>query len=318
MLAYTLKRLGGIAITLLLLSIFTFTLSRVVPGGPWMQGAEIPMSEQQIQAFKEKYGLDQPEWKQYLAWLRNALTLDFGQTFTEPERTVQELIISALPYSALVGGLAATLAITLGVTLGIVAAANQDSWLDNIVTSYAVIISTIPSFVMGFVLVYFLAVKLRWFPAGSWGDPSNWKDVAWHLVLPVTAYGLPATGGVARWTRQCIAEAMAADYVRTAYAKGLHASAVMVRHVLRNALIPMITNFLPLYPGMMTGSLFIESVFGLPGLGKYFVMSSTNRDYPLVLGITMFWALLIAATYLLTDILYGIIDPRVRITERAK
>jgi len=316
MLAYTLKRLGGILITLLLLSFFTFMLSRVVPGGPWMQGAEIPMSDQQVAAFKEKYGLDEPPWKQYLLWLRNAAKLDFGRTFTEPERTVTELIRDTLPFSALVGGLAATLAITFGVTLGVIAAAHQDTWTDNIATSYAVIIGTIPSFVLGFVMKYFLAAELRWFPAGSWGDPSNWRDVAWHLILPVVAFGLPATGSVARWTRQCVAEAMSSDYVRTAKAKGLRNTAVMTKHVLRNALIPMITSFLPLYPGMMTGSLFIEKVFGLPGLGKYFVYASTNRDYPLVLGITMFWAILIGLTYFLTDVLYGVIDPRVRITER--
>lgn len=315
MLLYTLKRLGGIMMTLLLLSLFTFTLSRTVPGGPWMQGAEIPMSDEQVAAFKSKYGLDKPVWQQYLIWLKNALLLDFGRPFTEPERTVTQLIVDTLPYSALVGGLAATLAIVLGITLGIIAAAYQDAWIDTVVTSYAVSIATIPSFVLAFIMKYFFAAKLQWFPAGSWGNPENWRDVAWHLVMPVVAFGLPATGGVARWTRQCFAEAMASDYVRTAYAKGLRGAMVMTKHVLRNALIPMITRFLPLYPGMMTGSLFIERVFGLPGLGKYFVMSSTNRDYPLVLGITMFWAILIALTYFLTDILYGIIDPRVRITE---
>jgi ABC-type dipeptide/oligopeptide/nickel transport system permease component len=318
MLAYALKRLGGILMMLLLLSLFTFTLSRVVPGGPWAQGAEIPLSERQVEAFKEKYGLNEPLWKQYWVWLRNAATLDFGRPFTEPERTVTALIRDTLPYSALLGGLAATLAIGMGVTLGIIAAAYQDSWLDTGVTSYAVGISSIPSFVLAFIMSYFLGAKLRWFPTGRWGDVNDWRSVAYHLVLPVFAFALPATGGVARWTRQCIAEAMASDYVRTAYAKGLRGTGVMTRHVLRNALIPMITSFLPLYPGMMTGSLFIEQVFGLPGLGKYFVVSSTNRDYPLVLGITMFWAVLIALTYFLTDILYGVIDPRVRITEQKR
>jgi len=316
MITYTLKRLSGIAMTLILLSLFTFLLSRTVPGGPWMQGAEIPLSEAQVEVFKSKYGLDKPVWQQYLIWLKNAMLLDFGRPFTEPERTVTQLIVSTLPYSALVGGLAATLAITLGVAMGMIAAARQDSWIDTAVTSYAVGISTVPSFVLAYIMAYFLAARLRWFPAGSWGDPTDWRDVAWHLVMPVVAFALPATGGVARWTRQCMAEAMASDYVRTAYAKGLQNRMVMTRHVLRNALIPMITNFLPMYPGMMTGSLFIERVFGLPGLGKYFVMSSTNRDYPLVLGITIFWAVLIALTYFLTDVLYGIIDPRVRITAR--
>jgi ABC-type dipeptide/oligopeptide/nickel transport system permease component len=316
MLNYLVKRLGGIAVTLLLLSLFTFTLSRTVPGGPWMQGAEIPMSPKQEAAFKAKYGLDKPVWQQYLVWLVNALTLDFGRPFSTPERTVTQLISDVLPYSALVGGLAATLAITLGITLGMLAAARQDSWLDTIVTSYAVFIGTVPSFVMGFVMVYFFAAKLHWLPAGSWGNPEDPADVARHLILPIVAYALPPTGGIARWTRQCMAEAMSSDYVRTAYAKGVRQVGVMVKHVLRNALIPMITSFLPMFPGMMTGSMFIEQVFGLPGLGKYFVMSSTNRDYPLVLGITMFWAILISLTYFLTDILYGIIDPRVRILEK--
>jgi ABC-type dipeptide/oligopeptide/nickel transport system permease component len=312
MISYTLRRLFGILVMLLLLSIFTFTLSRTVPGGPWMRGnVEIPLPEEQVAQFKAKYGLDKPVWQQYLVWLRNAAVLDFGRPFSAPELSVTQMIATVLPYSALVGGLAATLAVSMGVILGMVAAANRDSFWDNLITGYAVVIGTVPSFVMGFILVYFFAVKLGWFPSGGWGGPS-------HMVLPVVAFGLPASGGVARWTRQCMLEAMSADYVRTAYAKGVRPPGVMSRHVLRNALIPMITNFLPLFPGMMTGSIFIEATFGLPGLGTYFVMSSTTRDYPLVLGITIFWAVLISITYFLTDVLYGIIDPRVRITESGR
>jgi len=309
MVAFIVRRLLGIATTLLLLSLFTFALSRTVPGGPWLQGAEIPQSPAQIAAFKAKYGLDRPVWQQYLVWLRNAVTLDFGTPFSSPEQSVTRVIGRLLPYSALVGGLAACLAISLGMTLGTLAAARQHSWVDGSVTFYAVVVGTIPSFVLGYVLVYFFAAKLKWFPSGGWGD---WRN----LVLPVVAYGLPATGGVALWTRQCMAEAMQSDYVRTAYAKGMRDTGVMLRHVLRNASIPMITAFLPLFPGMMTGSIFIEAVFGLPGLGKYFVLASSNRDYPMVLGITMFWAVLISLTYLLTDILYGLIDPRVRLRGR--
>ena len=308
MTGFLIRRFLGIATTLLLLSIFTFALSRTVPGGPWMQNAEIPQTPAQIEAFKIKYGLDQPLIIQYLVWLRNALTLDFGVPFTAPEQTVTSLILRALPYSALIGGLAALLAVVLGMALGMIAAARPNTWIDYAITLWSVVIGTIPSFVMGFVLVYIFAVKLRWFPTGGWGS-------ARHIVLPVIAFGLPAVGGVARWTRQCMAEAMSSDYTRTAYAKGLREHTVMMRHVLRNAGIPMITQFLPLFPAMMTGSLFIEQVFGLPGLGKYFVLASTNRDYPLVLGITMFWALLISLTFLLSDVLYSLIDPRVRLGE---
>ncbi len=311
MLAYTIRRLFGILVMLLLLSMFTFTLSRVVPGGPWMQGAEIPLPEEQVAAFKAKYGLDKPLWQQYLVWLANAARLDFGRPFTAPELSVTQLIARVLPYSALIGGLAAALATVVGITLGIIAAARQNTWIDNLITGYAVGIATIPSYVMGYILAYLIAAKLGLFPTGGWGGPRHW-------VLPVIAFGLPASGGIARWTRQCIAEAMAADYVRTAYAKGLSQTSVMTRHVLRNAMIPIITSVLPIFPSMMTGSIFIERVFGLPGLGTYFVMSSTNRDYPLVLGITIFWAVLISLTYLLTDVLYGVIDPRVRIGEGAR
>lgn len=308
MVAYTVRRLLGILVMLLLLSMFTFTLSRIVPGGPWMQGAEIPLPEEQVAAFKAKYGLDKPLWQQYLVWLANAARLDFGRPFTAPELSVTQLILRVLPYSALIGGLAAALATAIGITLGIVAAARQNTWIDNLITSYAVGIATIPPYVMGYILAYLIAAKLGLFPTGGWGGPRHW-------VLPVIAFGLPASGGIARWTRQCIAEAMVADYVRTAYAKGLSQTMVMSRHVLRNAMIPIITSVLPIFPAMMTGSIFIERVFGLPGLGTYFVMSSTNRDYPLVLGITIFWAVLISLTYLLTDVLYGMIDPRVRVGE---
>lgn len=307
---YIIRRVAGILTTLLFLSIFTFILSRAVPGGPWAVGGEIPQSAAQVAAFKAKYGLDLPVWQQYLVWMRNALMLDFGVPFSMPEQTVTQVIRNLLPYSAAVGGFAALLALIIGITLGLIAAARPNGTVDSIITVYSVMIGTIPNFVMGFILIYFLAAQLRWFPTGGWGGPM-------HLVLPVVAFGLPASGGVARWTRQCVLEARASDYVRTAQAKGLNGAQIMVRHVLRNALIPMLTVFLPMFPGMMTGSIFIEQVFGLPGLGKYFVLSSMNRDYPMVLGITMFWAVLIALTYLITDILYALVDPRVRLDRRS-
>ena len=309
MISYTIRRFLGIFVTLVLLSLLTFTLTRIVPGTPWGANAQIPLPADQEAVFRARYGMDKPVVEQYVIWLRNALLLDFGRPFTAPELTVTELIGIALPYSAIVGGLAAVMALFLGIILGMIAAARQNSWIDNLVTSYSIVIATIPSFVLAFVLAYFFAAKLHWFPSGGWGGPQN-------LVLPVVAYGLPVTGTVARWTRQCLVEAMSSDYVRTAYAKGLRQAAVVTNHVLRNALIPMITSFLPMIPGMMTGSIFIEVIFGLPGLGKYFVQSASNRDYPLVLGITIFWAVLIMTTYFITDVLYGIIDPRVRITER--
>jgi len=309
MISYTVRRFFGIFVSLLLLSLFTFVLTRVVPGTPWGNNAQIPLSAEQEVVFRARYGMDKPVVEQYLTWLRNALLLDFGRPFTAPELSVMDLILKVLPYSMIVGGLAAVFAITVGVLLGSVAAAKQNTWVDTAVTSYAVLIGTIPSFVMAFLFVYIFAAKLRWLPAGGWGTPQ-------HLILPVLAFALPTTGGVARWTRQCLVESLSSDYVRTAYAKGLRQVAVLARHVLRNAMIPLVTSFLPIFPAMMTGSIFIEMVFGLPGLGKYFAQSASNRDYPLVLGVTIFWAIVIMLTYFVSDILYGIIDPRVRIMER--
>jgi ABC-type dipeptide/oligopeptide/nickel transport system permease component len=312
MIKYILQRLFGALTVFFLLSLFTFMLSRAIPGGPWSQGVDIPLSETQVAIFKAKYGLDKPLLEQYLAWLRNAITLDFGRPYMAPEITVTQLIFKQWPYSALVGGLAAGFAVTLGIILGAICAARQNSWVDTVISTYAVISGTVPNFVLGFVLIYFFAARLGWFPSGGWGGLN-----ARNLILPVVAFGLPAAGGVARWTRQCMLEAMSSEYVRTAYAKGVRQTGVMSRHVLRNALIPMVTAFLPLFPDMMTGSIFIEKTFGIPGLGQYFVNSSFSRDYTLVLGITMFWAVLIIFTYFITDILYGIIDPRVRLTRRA-
>lgn len=308
MINYISKRFFGFAFTLLLLSVFTFGLTRIVPGSPWGNKAQIPLSAEQEAVFRARYGMDKPVIAQYLIWLRNALLFDFGRPFTAPELSVMQLIFKALPFSALVGGLAAVFAVTFGMILGAIAASKQNTWVDATITSYSVFIGTIPSFVMAFLFVFIFSQKLRWLPSGGWGTPKQ-------LIMPVLAYALPGTGGIARWTRQCLVEAMSSDYVRTAYAKGLRQPAVVTMHVLRNASIPLITSFLPVFPSMMTGSIFIEAVFGLPGLGKYFAQSASNRDYPLVLGITMFWAVLIMTTYFVTDVLYGIIDPRVRITE---
>jgi ABC-type dipeptide/oligopeptide/nickel transport system permease component len=311
MLAYTIRRLFGILVMLLLLSMFTFTLSRVVPGGPWMQGAEIPLPDEQVAAFKAKYGLDKPLWQQYLVWLGNAARLDFGRPFTAPELSVTQLIARVLPYSALIGGLAAALATAIGITLGIIAAARQNSWIDTLITSYAVGIATIPSYVMGYILAYLIAAKLGLFPpVGGAGHGTGSCRSSRSGCRPAVG----SRAGRANASRRRWPPIMCARLTP----KGLSQASVMTRHVLRNAMIPIITSVLPIFPGMMTGSIFIERVFGLPGLGTYFVMSSTNRDYPLVLGITIFWAVLISLTYLLTDILYGVIDPRVRIGEGAR
>jgi peptide/nickel transport system permease protein len=305
MLPYIVRRSVGIVSSLLLLSVFTFTLAHSVPGGPYSYG-EIPLSEQQKALFREQYGLDRPIWEQYLTYLRNSVRLDFGVSYQSPSETVTEVISRTFPVSMLIGFLAALLGITSGLLLGTIAAYNQNSRLDYLVTFFSTLTITTPGFVVAVGLIFLFAVKLHWLPTSGWAGPKTW-------IMPVIALSLGAVGFVARYTRASLLDVMQADYVRTARAKGLPERLVALRHILRNALIPLITVVLPIFPGLMTGTIFIERLFRIPGLGSWFVTSSFKRDYPMILGITMLWAALISITYLVTDILYAVVDPRVRL-----
>jgi ABC-type dipeptide/oligopeptide/nickel transport system permease component len=215
-----------------------------------------------------------------------------------------------------VGVMTVVLAYGLGVTAGLLAAYYQNSWIDTGVTFTSMLGATVPNFVVAMWLILIFAVRLRWLPSGGWSEPDNWlipgvfsKD--W--IMPVLAYALFPFAIVARYTRASVVECIRSDYVRTARAKGLRERVIMYRHVLKNALIPMITVLLPTIPNLLTGSIFIEATFRIPGLGKYFVTSTFNRDYPMIMALVLLIAMLWGFTYLLTDILYTWIDPRVRL-----
>ncbi len=307
MLGYIARRLFWILTALLVLSVFTFALAHTVPGGPYSYG-EIPLSEAQKAMFRKQYGLDRPLWEQYLTFLRNAVRLDFGVSYQSPRETVVEVISRTWPVSIKIGGIAAFLAITLGLSLGLLAAYNQNTWIDYVVTFLTTLTITTPSFIVAIGMIFLFAVRLHWLPTSGWAGPETW-------IMPILAMALGASGYVARYTRATALDVMQADYVRTARAKGLTEPLIATRHVLRNALIPLLTIVLPIIPGMMTGTIFVESLFRIPGLGSWFVSSSFKRDYPMILGITMLWAVLISVTYLVTDILYAVVDPRVRLED---
>ncbi len=307
MLGYIARRLFWILTALLVLSVFTFALAHTVPGGPYSYG-EIPLSEAQKAMFRKQYGLDRPLWEQYLTFLRNAVRLDFGVSYQSPSETVVEVISRTWPVSIKIGGIAAFLAITLGLSLGLLAAYNQNTWIDYVVTFLTTLTITTPSFIVAIGMIFLFAVRLHWLPTSGWAGPETW-------IMPILAMALGAIGYVARYTRATVLDVMQADYVRTARAKGLTEPLIATRHVLRNALIPLLTIVLPIIPGMMTGTIFVESLFRIPGLGSWFVSSSFKRDYPMILGITMLWAVLISVTYLVTDILYAVVDPRVRLED---
>lgn len=304
MIRFILARLVGLLFVLLALSIITFSLMHGVPGGPWREGQR-PMSEEQIAALKARYGLDKPVWQQYLIWLSGAIRLDFGHSFDHPDETVIGLIRRTWPITVHLGLMTLLVSFGIGVPLGIVAALRQNSWIDYLATLLSIFGFVTPHFVWGIFFILVFALALQWFPTGGWEGPRTW-------VLPVAAYSLAPIAMIARYTRASVIEALRADYVRTARAKGLSERMVVGRHVLRNAMIPMLTVFGPLIPDLITGSIFIEEIFRVPGLGKFWVTSTFERDYPMIIGLTMLWAVLISITYLITDILYAFVEPRIR------
>jgi len=304
MVRYILIRLVGLVGVLFILSIFTFFLMHQIPGGPWQVGQR-PFTEEQIAALQARYGLDKPLWEQYLTWISGVVQLDFGQSFQHPDESVIQLIGRTWPVTIQLGLMALVIAFGFGMPLGIVAAYKQNTWIDYLATLLSVLGFVTPHFVWGIFFILIFSLYLGWFPTGGWDEPKQW-------VMPVVAYALAPLAVVARYTRASVVEAIRSDYVRTARAKGLQERYIMIRHVLRNALIPMLTVFGPIVPDLITGSIFIEAIFRVPGLGKFWVTSTFERDYPMIIGLTVLFALLIGLVYLITDILYIYVDPRIR------
>ncbi len=301
---FILMRLAGLVVVLLIISIITFILMHEVPGGPWKVGQR-PFTDQQIAALEARYGLDKPLHEQYLTWLAGVLRLDFGMSFQHPDESVFALIARTWPVTIHLGLMALTLAFTVGVPLGIVAALKQNTFVDYLATLFSIVGFVTPHFVWGIFFILIFALTLKWVPTGGWDEPKQW-------ILPVIAYALAPIAVIARYTRSSVIEAVRGDHVRTARAKGLSERVVIWRHVMKLALIPMITVMGPLIPDLITGSIFIEAIFRIPGLGKFWVTSTFERDYPMIIALTVLWAVLIAITYLITDILYVAVDPRVK------
>ena len=303
---YILLRVLGLIAVLLIVSVITFVLMHGVPGGPWQYG-ERPFTDQQLAALKKLYGLDRPLVEQYFSWLRGVLRLDFGRSFQYPDRSVTALIRDTWPTTLHLGLMTIIVAFGLGLPLGIIAALRQNTWIDYLTTLLSVLGYVTPHFVWAILFILVFSLTFKWFPTGGWDSPRNW-------VMPVMAYALAPMAVIARYTRSSVLDVVRQDYVRTAHAKGLRENTVVFRHMMKNALIPMITVFAPLIPDLITGSIFIEAIFRVPGLGRYWVTSTVARDYPMIIGMTVLWSVLIAVTYLLTDILYVLVDPRVTYT----
>ena len=306
MTGYILGRLLGLFFSVLAISLILFLAVRWLPGTPWIE-AEIPLTGSARDNMIRKYGLDEPVWKQYAKYLWNLSHLDLGNSYIYKTDSVWKTMARGWPATAKIGAITLLVSIPLGIVIGVVASLRQNSIFDYAMTLTATAGITVPNFAVAVWLVLFVAIYLDLTPTQGWG---TWQ----HMILPVIAYSLAPLGLVARFTRVSMLEAMRSDYVRTARAKGLNEPTVVVRHIFKNALIPIITLFGPLLPNLMTGSIFIEQTFAIPGLGKHFVTSIFDRDYPVILGMFMLVAVLFGLTYVISDILYTWAAPRVRLT----
>jgi oligopeptide transport system permease protein len=302
---YFLKRLGGAVPTLFIIVTLTFFLIRVAPGGPFDQEQSLP--PEILANLQSAYGLDQPVWKQYVSYVRALAHGDFGPSFKYKDFTVTELIGQGFPVTLELGSIAMSLALVLGIPIGTFAALHQNSAADYATMSLAVVGIAIPSFVVLPFLGLFFGIYLHWLPVAGW-EPESLR----YLVLPVIALALPPLGVIARLTRGSMLEVLRSGFIRTALAKGLPLHTVILRHALRPALAPVAGYLAPAVASIMTGSLVVESIAGLPGVGRYLVQGALNRDYTLVLGMVIIYSTVLIVMGLLVDLLFAWLDPRVR------
>src|SRR5437879_4704476 len=313
MVVYLVGRVTGIVVVFVIVSILAFGLMHSVPGGPFDETNQ-PLPPAAKENILRKYGLDRPLYEQYFNYMANAFHGDFGISFQSPTETVIELISRAWPTSMQLGGLAIILAFTFGLTAGILSAVSQNTWIDYAVTFVSTLGITVPNFVIALWLLLIFSVGLGWLPTGGW--PNNGSGDFKTIIMPVVTLALGPTALVARYTRSSLVEVLHQEYIRTARAKGLVEMAVVLRHALKNGLIPLITILGPQIPNLITGTIFVEVIFRVPGLGKFFVSSIYLRDYPMIMATMLLVATLWRFTYLACDLLYTAVDPRVRLFGR--
>ncbi|MCG8463730.1 MAG: oligopeptide ABC transporter permease OppB [Xanthomonadales bacterium] len=308
MIAYALRRLLGAIPTLLMLITLAFFMIRLSPGGPFDNERTLPP---EIEAnLNARYHLDEPLAMQYARYLGNVLRFDFGPSFQYKDWTVNELISSGFPVSATLGLLAMALALVVGLSAGTYAALRQNSWIDYGVMTIAMTGISIPTFVVAPLLILVVALSLGWLPAGGW----DWTPA--RMVMPVVTLALPLIAYISRLMRASLIEVLHSNFIRTARAKGLSERQVIFRHALKPAALPVISFLGPAIASVLTGSVVVERIFTVPGLGSHFVQGALNRDYTLVLGVVVFYGMLIIVLNFLVDLIYAWLDPRIRYDRR--
>jgi oligopeptide transport system permease protein len=305
-LKFIVKRLIAMAITLLAIITLTFILMHLIPGGPFTAEKQLP--EAVLDAMNKKYHLDDPLWKQYLDYLKAVLKFDLGPSFKHAGVTVNQLIKEGFPATFKVGFTSLLIIILLGIPLGVVSAIKHNRWQDGVIMLLTTLGVAVPSFVIATGLIYVFSSKYNILPSNGL---TSWR----HMIIPVIAISGFSLSYITRLTRSSMLEILKLDYIRTARAKGLSNGKVIYKHALKNALIPVVTYLGPLVASLLTGSFIIEKIFAINGIGKYFVESVGNRDYTVLMGITLFYGLILVLMVLLVDIIYGFIDPRIKMED---
>jgi oligopeptide transport system permease protein len=301
---YFLKRVFFMAPLLLVISFLAFVMVRVVPGGPFDHNRK-PASPEIERNIRAKYHLDDPILRQYLRYLDGIIHGDLGPSLKYRNRSVTDIIAEALPISLTLGGLAFCFALGTGIPLGFLTAVHKGRWEDYLGSFIALFVICIPGLVIGPVLILWFAIKWRWFPVALWGSP-------WHAILPTLTLGLYFTGRVARLMHEGMLAVLPSEFITTARSKGLGETAVLIKHVFRIAVLPVVSYSGPMLADLLTGSFVIENLFQIPGIGVFMVNSSLNRDYTMVVGLVLLYAVLLLGLNLAVDVLFGLLDPRVR------
>ena len=303
MLGYIVRRVAGFAPVLFVIVSLSFFLMRLAPGGPFDQDRALP---EQVRAnIEARYHLDESLWRQYRRYLEDVLRGDLGPSFRYPDRSVNELLGLGFPVSLTLGLCGLSVAVVLGGVTGVLAALRRNTFLDYLTMSFALGGISIPNFVLGPILMLVFALWLGWLPVAGWG---TWR----HLILPSITLGTFYAAYVARLTRAGMLEVIGQDFIRTARAKGLHEAKIVLRHALPSAIVPVVTYLGPASAAVLTGSVVVETIFSIPGIGRYFVGSALNRDYTMVLGTVVFYSLLLLISNLVVDVVYAVLDPRVQ------
>ncbi|HHW56115.1 MAG TPA: ABC transporter permease [Clostridia bacterium] len=312
MLKYVVKRIGFIIIALFFVSLITFILIKSAPGNYVeterllsQNVTDVTVPPEVKAAWEKAYHLDKPAWQQFLIFIANAARFEFGPSFQYPSTTIEKIIMRTFPISFRLAVMAIGLALIIGIPLGIIAAFKKDTIVDRIAILLSMIGTSLPNYVMAVFLIYILALELHLVPSIGWGEPK-------HYVLPVLSLAIGPIGSITRYMRASLVETLNREYIRVAWAKGGGFREVVLKHALRNSLIPLITVVGPQLAYLTVGTVFVENLFNIPGLGKFYATAAIYRDYPMVMGTTVFFATIVMLTNFIVDIIYGILDPRIR------